>query len=359
MNTLNQNTKIDFSNQKFFIGLDVHKKNWKVTIRCNGMELKTYSMNPSVEELKAHLERNYPGGIYYSVYEAGFCGFWVHRRLIEVGVINIITNPADIPTRAKERSYRTDKIDSRKLARELEKGSLEAIYIPTESQQEQRSLNRQRQQLVKDQVRIKNRIKGLLLFYGKRIPENYEIQNWSGNFIKHLESLEFNTSIGKRCLDNYLTELKQNKSNICELIKSLRETIKQYHQEELLNHLRSIPGVGFISAITLITELMDITRFQTDDQLCSFVGVIPSITASDENVKVLGLNRRHNKYLRNLVIEAAWIAVRKDPAMTEKFNKLSIRMAKQKAIITMSRKLICRIRFVWKNNTPYSINKKK
>jgi len=350
------NTKvkqIDFSKQAIFVGIDVHKKSWKVTIRTNGIELKTFSMNTSVEELSRYLRKNYPNGSYKSVYEAGFCGFWIHRKLREVGIKNIIVNPADVPTKSKERRNKNDKIDSRKLARGLENGALTGIYIPTEKEQELRSTNRLRYQLVKDRVRIKNRIKGLVLYYGKTIPENYEVKNWSKNFIKHLEQMEFSTTVGKQCLGMYLTKLKENQAMIAKVVKQLKDVIKRYGREELIKKLCSVPGVGFLTAVTLLVELIDINRFNNIDKLCSYVGLIPSVNSSGDREKVLGLNGRHNKYLRNLMIESAWVAVRKDPVLTLKFNKLSTRMSKQKAIIRIAKKLLCRVRFVWKNNQPY------
>jgi uncharacterized protein YqfB (UPF0267 family) len=70
-----KNKILDFSNQNFFIGIDVHRVSWNVTIRNNHMDLKTYSMNPQLEELKKHMEQHYPKGNYYSVYEAGFSGY--------------------------------------------------------------------------------------------------------------------------------------------------------------------------------------------------------------------------------------------------------------------------------------------
>lgn len=348
-----QNNKIDFSDQSIYVGIDVHKKQWKVTLRCNRIELKTFSMNPEAEQLSRYLEKNYPGGNYNSVYEAGFCGFSLHRKLREFRIENIIVNPADVPTKNRERRNRNDKVDSRKLARELENGTLRGIFIPTETQQELRSINRLRYQLTKDQARIKNRIKGFLLFYGKQIPANYEIRNWSGNFIKHLEALEFSTIVGKECLAAYLTVLMEKKIMTANIIKRLRQIVKEFGLEGIVNNLCSIPGIGFLTAITLLSEIIDINRFPNTDELCSYVGLIPSVNSTGDWEKVLGLNERHNKYLRNLMIEAAWIAVRKDPVLTLKFNKLSTRMSKQKAIIRIAKKLLARIRFVWKNNEKY------
>ena len=123
----------NFENQVFYIGIDVHKRSWTVTIRTNNMFLKTFSMNPSPEELAKHLKKNYPDGIYKSTYEAGFCGFWIHKQLTELGIDNIVIHAADVPTTHKEKITKTDKVDSKKLAKELEHQNLNGIYIPNNS----------------------------------------------------------------------------------------------------------------------------------------------------------------------------------------------------------------------------------
>lgn len=352
---ISENSEIDFGNQRIFVGLDVHQKSWSVTLRTKFLELKTFSMNPVPEDLKNYLEKNYPGGKYISVYEAGFSGYWIHRRLTKLGIDNIIVNPADVPTKSKERISKNDRVDSRKLARELEGGRLTANYIPTEYHQELRSLSRLRMQLVKDQVRIKNRIKGLLMFYGKQIPENYQIHNWSGNFIKYLETIKFNTAAGKQTLALYLEELKQKRIKTAEILRSLREYAAEEGFKETIDNLTSVPGIGFITAITLYTELIEIKRFESLDELSSYVGLVPSVVSSAEKEHVLGISQRHNIYLRNMLIESAWTAVRKDPALTLRFSQLTGRMSKQRAIIRIARKLLSRIRFVWKNNKRYKM----
>ena len=66
------------------------------------------------------LTRSYPGAEYHSVYEAGFCGFWIHERLTALGIDNIVVNPADVPTKSSEKLRKTDTVDSGKLARSLQ-----------------------------------------------------------------------------------------------------------------------------------------------------------------------------------------------------------------------------------------------
>ena len=120
-------SEVQFDGQEFNLGLDVHHKSWKVTIRTMGMEVKTMVMPPDPVGLHAYMRRNYPGGRYRSVYEAGFSGFWAHRRLIDLGITNSVVHAADVPTSDKERRQKDDIRDSRKLARCLENGELEPI----------------------------------------------------------------------------------------------------------------------------------------------------------------------------------------------------------------------------------------
>ena len=103
--------------------------------------------------------KNYPKAEYYSVYEAGFCGFWIHYRFIELGTHSIVVNSADVPTTVGEKLRKTDAVDSGKLARSLRARELKGIYIPVCESLEIRSLIRLRDSITKDQTRQKNRIK--------------------------------------------------------------------------------------------------------------------------------------------------------------------------------------------------------
>ena len=95
-------------------------------------------------------------------------GYWIDRALKEEGINNIIVNPADIPTKNKERISKTDKIDARKLARELSNQHWKVYIYPDNLQEELRSLSRLRIQLVKEQTRMKNQIKSMLCIMGRR-----------------------------------------------------------------------------------------------------------------------------------------------------------------------------------------------
>lgn len=348
-----ENKGLDFKNQQFYVGIDVHKDSWNVTIRSGGISLKTYSSNASPQELSKYMYEKYPGGSYNSVYEAGFSGYWAHRQLEQLGFKNIIVSPNEVPTNGKEKIYKTDSVDSRKLARELENGSIKGIYIPSQLQQELRSLVRLRYQIMKSNVRLKNQIKSYLDLYGHKIPENYETKHWSGVFIEHLRTLSFEYAMGKEQLEIYLEDLTEKRKLLARTIKKIKDYCQEYGFLEDIQLLMKVPGIGFITAVTLYAELMDINRFTKLDNLASYVGLSPAVISSGEKENTLGLKMQHNKYLRSLLVEAAWIAVRKDPALTASFNEYLKRMSKQEAIIRIAKKLLNRIRTVWKEKKQY------
>lgn len=345
-----KNTDNFFNGQDFYIGLDTHKKNFKVQIRNQGRVLKRFAMDPEPEKLREYLTNNYPGGKYYSVYEAGFCGYWIHRRLVAAGIHNIIINPSDIPTKQKEKTHKTDKVDSGKLARELENGSLDPIYVPTEKEEALRTISRLRFQIVKDQTRVKNRIISFLDLHGIKLPKDCEEKHWSKGFIERIKMLEFTEPYNKLYLDKLIEELGHQRSRNLEILRKIKEIAKQ---TEIIKLLRTVSGIGLIFAFTLYAELFDMKRFKKLDEVAAMIGLIPSISQSGEKRYNLGLTYRFNIYLRSLLIEAAWVAIRMDPVLTASFNEYSKKMSKQKAIIRIARKLLNRIRYVWINKQEY------
>ncbi|MFQ5630996.1 MAG: IS110 family transposase [bacterium] len=344
---------IDFVKQKLFVGIDMHQRQWTVTLRMAGIYLKTCVINPSPVDLANYLKRNYPGAEYHSVYEAGFGGFWAHFELRKLGIQNIVINPADVPTTNKEKSYKKDKVDSKKLAREHENGSLEAIYVPPVELQQLRSLCRARFRIVQNLTRIKNRIKAFLHYYGYRMPNHHELPRWSGRFISWLHSLEFAANAGKDCLDSYLSALNDERKNLTHVMRRLRQYSRTPEIAHTFECIKSVKGIGFVTAMVLYTEIIDMRRFKNLARLAAFVGLVPSISSSDENETTHGLTHRRNRYLRTLLIEAAWVAVRSDPALTHAFCQLTRKMPKERAIVRIAKKLLNRVRHVWLHQTRY------
>lgn len=347
-----------FDNQSFYVGIDYHKKSWKVTILGEEYEHKSMSQDPRAEILVSYLQRNFPGGNYLAVYEAGFSGFGLCRKLNELGVKCSVIHPADVPTSRKEKVQKTDRADSRKLARCLRSKEIEFIDIPSRELEADRALIRQRYRIVKDVSRTKNRIKSLLFEFGIDIPACFtdsQTRNWSKNYLRWLKELDIAEGSLKSTIDNYIEVGEQLRKKLLEVNRQVRKLSQTDKYKKNLELLIGIPGISTTTAMAFLVQLGDIRRFKKLDELCNYVGLVPSMHTSGDKIRTGKIIKRGRKELKIMLIEVAWNAVRKDPALMHKFTELSSRMHKNKAIIRIARKILSRIRFVLLNQQPYEL----
>lgn len=351
-------SKNSFEGKTIVAGLDVHKKNWFVTIRTGEIELATKVFEPDVCKLVSYLRRTYTGAKFIIGYEAGYTGFWIYEQMRVFGIECRVFNAADIPTNDKESKLKTDRSDSRKIARELINNHINSIYVPDRQMQELRSFIRQRFTIVKEMTRIKNRIKSFLSFYGIPLRTDFVLvqTHWSKNFINWLEQIQMNTETGKETLMSMIRQLTFLRNELLLITKKLRTIMICKEYKEIYNRLKSIPGIGVNTAMMLISEICDIKRFKSVDKLACFIGIIPNEYSSGNSKRIGGLTSRGKSQLKQVLIEASWMAIRKDPYLTNFFNESAKRMVKQKAIIKIARKLVSRIHHVWKTGEVYKFN---
>lgn len=352
-------TKDSFKDQSFYVGIDYHKKSWQVTILGEQYEHKTMSQNPDPDLLAAYLNRNFPGGNYHAVYEAGFSGFESCRKLNQLGINCLVIHPADVPTSEKEKLQKTDKSDSRKLARSLRSNEFEAIHIPDPELEADRALVRQRFRLVKDVGRTKNRVKSLLFQFGIEIPDRFtasQTRHWSKVYTNWLKGLAIDRLSLRQVLDNYIAIGESQRKDLLLLNKQVRDLSLKEAYKYNYKLLLSVPGIGLMTAMTFLVQIGDIGRFERLDDLCNYIGLVPKMYGSGEKMQVGKMIKRGRKELKIMLIEASWEAIRKDPALMLKFNELSKRMHKNKAIVRIARKMLSRMRFVLLNQQPYELS---
>jgi len=346
------NEKLSFEGVHIYIGMDVHKKKWVITIRLGERELTTFSIDADVVNLHNYLIKHYPGAIYHSVYEAGCFGFSIHRKLIAHGIDNVIVNPADIPTTDKDRRQKTDTRDSRKLAKELEKGTeFKGIHIPTEEEEYFRSVTRRRTQLKKERRRVMVQIRSYFTLQGIELPK----EAWSKKHVAFLRERASNSIRGYVVL-SLLDDFDYFNAQIKAISTEIKRLIKERKKDPEQKILKTVTGVADITSETLIAELIHPSRFDTDNQYLSYVGLIPSTASSGEKEISCGITPRRRGKLRHVLIEAAWTASSKDPELALVYAKLCKRMKKNQAIIRIARKLALRIKRVWTHMEPYRIN---
>jgi transposase len=343
---------IDFTGKTIYVGIDVHQKDYQVAKLYEGICLGSHRMESNADKLIEHLQRLYPGAHFECVYESSAWGFTLQRKLSAAGMGCIVVHAADVLTSDKERKRKTDKVDALKLARSLASGNLKGIHVPDETIQKERSLIRYRKNVVNDINRSKNRLKSLLKNHGLKIPERYQTSNWSSNFMKWVEQQAAKDDDLKDTLMLMLGQVKLLRQLLLKTEGKLRELRKgKYAPKAQL--AMSVPGIGPTTAMLFLLEIGDVRRFKGFDPLNDFIGLCPDTASSGEKDRDTGLTIRRHKQLRSAFIEAAWNAIRLDPALMEGYKTLTKRMDGKHAIIRIARKLLRRLRAVMLSGIPY------
>lgn len=343
-------------NQMLFIGIDVHLRSWHVCIRSQFKEVKSFTMDPNPYQLHQYLQRHFGDIPCLICYEAGCTGFTAYRTFKVLGYNCLVIHPADVPSTHKEKLQKSDPIDCRKLARELEKGSLSPIYIPSEAAEAFKHFIRYRGTLVKDLTRTKNRIKQFLIIQGKTIPIAYQSRYWSRKLFCWLTSIRFAHVVSNIQWQSLLRTYETQQSQLADLVKEINIFIASHPQlSELYWRVRSAPGIGFVSAITIIAEVDQMSRFPEGGKFTSYAGLIPTIQGSGSRQVQKGLTPRCNRRLRKVFIEAAWTAIRKDPGLHKRFYSYRQRMHSNKAITAIARHLALRVRSTWLKGENYQL----
>jgi transposase len=191
-----------------------------------------------------------------------------------------------------------------------------------------------------------------LQYYSISIPLEMDNNQWPIKSVSWLKQIEMQTNSGQYALSSLIQSFEYHREQILSLTRQIRITIKEY-DNELYTLLKTISGIGPLTSSALITELGDINRFPHIDHLSSFVGLIPRVKQSGDSSYSGGITFRCNEYLRTLLIEASWQAIRQDPALMQYYHEHLINNKGQKVIIKVARKLLNRIRYVMKTRQPY------
>ncbi len=344
----------NFDQQTIFVGLDVHKRSWNAALFLDDQYLRNIHQPPSPHSLYKYLSTHYPGASYVCAYESGKFGYWIHRQLTNKGIKCLVVNPADIPSTHKDEVSKTDPRDARGIAMALQCGQLKSIYIPTLQQEADRCLVRQRKKIWRDLVRCKNRIKGFLDYNGVPLPDKFNNSNWSRNFISWLNDLQFDYTSTKATLTYQVRQAEILRKELLCISNDIRKLMRSASYKKLYYLLRTINGIGPLTAANLITEIGNMQRFPSFGELNSFIGLMPMEHSSGQRELKGRLTVRKQRQLRSDLIECAWTAKRTDPAISLYYsNQLKKGKEPKMIIVKVARKLLSRVRHVWLTDQPY------
>lgn len=338
--------------KRIFIGLEVSKRSWKLCVRCDKMIVHETSMPAEYENLKSYIRNNYPDCEAGVIYEAGFSGFWLYDKLTSDGFKCVVTPPNKV-TQEKVNKVKTDKIDARRLAINLENGDYTSCHVPDRERREDRQISRTLDQIQKDIIATKNRIRKFLDFHD--LNGESDPGGWSNARYMNLRSLQLSFPL-QVSLDAYLDLLEKLDGIRKGLREQLKELCDKERYRESVRIKESCPGIGWLSAIRFTLEWGDMSRFKTGKHLASYTGLTSSEYSTGESRHQGRITAQSSSNIRSWLIQCAWRAIRKDNVLLDKYNRVVKNSgSKKKAIVAVARKLAVRMRAVELSKQPYCV----
>lgn len=343
----------DYTGKEIYIGIDVHKKTYSCASICNGHVVKKDSMPGNPVVILNYLKNTFKGATINSVYEAGFTGFYLHRFLVSQGINNCVVHPGSIEVCSRDR-VKTDKRDALKMAIQLSTGRLKGINVPDQEREEKRSVTRLRTSIVKLRHQVGQQFKALLFTQGliDYQDDNKVSQKWLLNKVAEVNQKGFSDDFCYS-VNEYAEQWIQLNHKLKEI--GLRLTVQAQSEKGLQAIYESVPGIGPLHARQLANELGDMKQFANEKRLFSYAGLTPCEYSSGESVRRGSISRQGKSILRKILIEAAWIAITKDPSLKDAFDRLANRRGKKRAIVAVARRLVGRIRSCVLTGTLYEI----
>jgi transposase len=338
--------------KEIFVGLEDSKKTWKIAVRCDRMLIHQASMEAKYPALLGYLRNKFPGCAIHVIYEAGLKGFNLYDLLVKDG-IDCIVIPPHLVTEPKITKVKTDKRDARRLALILENHDYaDPCHVPDRERREDRQVSRTLIGIQKDIIRTRNRIHRLLDFHGIEVSS----PRWGRTEFRALKQLSLDEPL-RISLDVLLDQLEELWARQIVLRSALRALCRKERYRKAFEIARSMPGIGWLSAIRLILEFgEDLSHFTSGKKIASFVGLTSSEHSTGETERKGRITGMGSGFVRALLVENAWVAIRKDRVLLSKFSRVwRSSGSKKKAIVAVARMMIVRFRACVTAGAPYRI----
>lgn len=289
-----------------FLGLDVHAETIAVAIAEPEGEVRSLGTIANRAEAVRKLVRKLgPVEQLRACYEAGPTGYVLYWQLAELGVACDVIAPTLVPIKAGDR-VKTDRRDAERLARSLRAGDLTAVYVPDAGSEALRDLVRAREAAKQDQLRARHRLSKFLLRSGQRPALG--VKAWTQPYLVWVRQLRFKQVAQESTRLDYLHEVEHMEERIKRLEQAIAEAVKLASpaMQEVVKGLQALRGIAQISAVTIASELGEISRFASPRQLMGYSGAVPRENSSGQRTQRGSITKTGNAHLRRIAIEAAW-----------------------------------------------------
>ena len=295
--------------QALYLGLDVHKEQTVIAILENdrSAEPRHYgSIATSQHALERAIRRiaknnNRKLSDLHLCYEASGCGFWIARRLLQMGVRCDVIAPSLIPTKSGDR-IKTDKRDAAKLAKMLRSNDLVAVNIPDSVDEAIRDLCRARTDAIDDLRRAKTRLLAML----RRLGFNYDGKtHWTEAHKRYLRHLTLPDPAHNIVLEDNLATIDFHTERIEKIEDAMLTLLEDWQRKPLVKALMAFKGFKLVAAMVTVSEIGTFSRFEHPKKLMAFLGLIPSEHSSGSRQKRGGISKCGNPHARWILVEQA------------------------------------------------------
>jgi transposase len=303
---VNNNSALTAKNEALkFVGLDVHKETIAVAVADSGTAAPRSLgvIHNDLDELRKMLRKLGSPSSLWVCYEAGPCGYVVYRFLRRLKIECCVVAPSLIPRKPGDR-IKTDRRDALALARLLRSGELTATWVPDPQHEALRDLVRAREDAVEDHLRARHRLSKFLLRLGVTAPAG--VRAWSVKYQLWLDSLNWPDRAQELVFSEYRHNLEEIGQRIRRLENELATLAQNSPHARTIGSLQAMRGIKLVTAVTVVSELGDISRFQTPRQLMAYAGLVPSEHSSGGRIRRGAVTKSGNAHLRRVLVETAW-----------------------------------------------------
>jgi transposase len=296
----------DLMNDTIFVGLDVHKATISVAVAegARGGEVRQLGNFPNrVDHIRKLVERLAKGGYRLAFcYEAGPCGYGLHRQLTGLGHDCIVVAPSLIPMKAGDR-VKTDRRDAVMLAKLHRAGELTAVWVPDSAHEAMRDLIRARATAVRVLGKARQHLQGFLLRHSRVYAGQ---KGWTQAYRRWLTTLRFDHIAQQVVLQDYIHSVHDAEARVDRLTRQITELVPNWSMAPVVEALQAMRGVAFVVAVTVVAEVGDFSRFANPRQLMAYLGLAPSERSSGATRRRGGITKAGNALARRVLIEGAW-----------------------------------------------------
>jgi transposase len=288
------------------VGLDVHASTIAVAIaRADGSVQSMGTIPNKPESIRKLVQKLGNPRSFRACYEAGPCGYALFWELEKLGVSCSVIAPTLIPMRAGDR-VKTDRRDAERLARLFRSGELVAVWVPSREHEALRDLVRAREAAKKDQLRARHRLSKFLLRQGIRRPS--ETKAWGAVHMAWLQWLKFEHEAHAMVFVDYRHEVEHATERVARLDKALDDVIAKCPESlrTVIEGLQTMRGIARTTAVTLVAEIGQFSRFDRAQALMAYAGIVPSEHSSGDKTRRGEITKTGNAHLRRVLCEAAW-----------------------------------------------------